>query len=85
MAELLEQIGKLERRELLALIREATARLETLEDEGEWELSPDQKMQLDEVREAYERDGNRGESWEIVRARIASQSEVPAQREKVAA
>ncbi len=57
MAELLEQIHQLDRRELLALIREAAARLETLE---EGDLSPEQKAQLDQVRDAYERDGNPG-------------------------
>ena len=111
MAEWLEQIAKFERRELLALIREATAQLERLE-EGEWELSPTQqeemrrrvadananplegddwltvrarivaqakisseeKAQIDAECDAYERDGDPGEPWEVVRARIETQT-----------
>lgn len=84
MTELLEQIQQLDRRELVALIREAAARLETLETESE--ISPEQRAQLDQVRDAYERDGNPGESWETVRARLAAPIEnLPAQREKIAA
>ncbi|HEX8465689.1 MAG TPA: hypothetical protein VF627_13825 [Abditibacterium sp.] len=78
MAELLEQLRSLDRRELVALIREAAARLEALENEDEWELSPAQKAQIDEVVEAYERDGNPGEPWEVVRARIVAGAEVGA-------
>lgn len=89
MAELLEQIQGLDRRELVALIREAAARLDELENqEGEWELSSAQKAQLDEVRDAYERDGNPGDPWERVRARIVAQAETTTEvavREKVAA
>lgn len=87
MAELLEQIRQLSVREQLALIREIALNLESeRESMGEWEISPEQKAQLDEVQDAYERDGNPGESWPTVRARIVAQAETEASsREKIAA
>ncbi len=73
MNEILEQIKALSRGEKLALIRDITL---TLEDD---ELSPEQEAELNEEIAAYERDKDAGESWEVVRARVAagaSQAEV---------
>ena len=74
MAELLEQIQQLDRRELVALIREAAARLETLETEGEWELSPQDEAELQ--RRVAEANANplEGDDWPTVRARIEAQA-----------
>lgn len=75
MAELLEQIQGLDRRELVALIREAAARLDALENqEGEWELSPAQMAELQRRIEESEREGHTGDDWPTVRARIEAGS-----------
>lgn len=75
MAELLEQIATFERRELLALIREATAQLERLE-EGEWELSPDDQEELQRRVASADANPLEGDSWPTVRARIETQAGV---------
>lgn len=74
MSEILQHIQHLSRRELLALIREATTILEAREDD---ELAPEQEAELKRRLEAAERDGFAGDDWPTVKARILAQALQP--------
>lgn len=77
MAELLEQIQQLDRRGLIALMREAAARLEALEEEGEeWELSPEDREELARRVAAADANPLEGDDWATVRAQIEAQAGV---------
>jgi len=67
MAELLEQIKHLSRREQLTLLREIAHLLEdeTFMEEGERE-------RILRAEEAFQTDKNKGEEWDVVRERILS-------------
>ena len=82
MNEILEQIKTMSRADQLGLIREITMLL----DEEESELSDEQVAELRADLEAYERDQDPGESWEIVRASIiAGVTHAGAMQERIVA
>lgn len=66
MAELLEQIKQLSHADQLALIREITLNLETEADD----LSPQQRVELEESSRAAHTNPGKGSDWQTVGARL---------------
>ncbi len=69
MSALMEQIEKLSREERLALAEEI---FQGLAAEGDWPFSAEQEAEIDREIENFARDGNPGDSWDAVRARIVA-------------